>query len=61
MVYSGYRFVVGASKNGLPIAIINRGPTRGDSQATIRIDAGLATVWPGLVDDVLGPQETGRP
>ncbi|MCL1633455.1 NAD-dependent protein deacetylase [Luteimonas sp. SX5] len=39
MVYSGYRFVRGAHEAGLPIAIVNRGRTRADDLATLKIDA----------------------
>ena len=48
-VMSGYRFIVRARKLGTPVAIVNRGPTRGDDDAAIRIDAGLADVLPRLV------------
>lgn len=41
-VMSGLRFVRRAAKDGTPIVIINRGPTRGDDLATVRIDAGVA-------------------
>src|SRR5262249_3490828 len=38
-VFSGYRFVRRAAERAIPVAIINRGPTRGDVHATLRIDA----------------------
>jgi NAD-dependent SIR2 family protein deacetylase len=38
-VFSGYRFVRRAAERGVPVAIVNRGPTRGDDYAQIRIDA----------------------
>lgn len=38
-VFSGYRFVRRAAERGVPIVIINRGPTRGDPHAALRIDA----------------------
>ena len=41
-VMSGLRFVRHASKIGIPIVIVNRGATRGDDLATIKIDAGVA-------------------
>lgn len=41
-VMSGLRFVRRAHKDGTPIVIINRGPTRGDNLATARIDDGCA-------------------
>jgi NAD-dependent SIR2 family protein deacetylase len=40
-VMSGYRFVRHAAKLGIPVAIINQGPTRGDAQATLALDAPL--------------------
>ncbi len=47
-VMSGLRFVRHAARAGRLIAIINRGPTRGDDLATVRIDAGTTetlTAW----------------
>ncbi|MCW2770300.1 MAG: NAD-dependent protein deacetylase [Aeromicrobium sp.] len=41
-VMSGLRFVKAARKRGLPIVIVNRGTTRGDDLATVKIDAGCA-------------------
>lgn len=40
-VMSGYRFVLHAKKLGIPVAIFNRGETRGDDQADIRLDEEL--------------------
>jgi NAD-dependent SIR2 family protein deacetylase len=48
-VMSGYRFVLRAAKLGLPVAIVNQGPTRGDHHAAVRVDAPLGDVLPGLV------------
>jgi NAD-dependent SIR2 family protein deacetylase len=53
-VMSGYRFIIRARKLGTPVAIVNRGPTRGDDDAQIRIDAGLGDVLPNLVDALDG-------
>lgn len=39
-VMSGLRFVRHAAKHDVPVVIINRGPTRGDELATVRVDAG---------------------
>ncbi len=39
-VFSGYRFVRRAAERAVPVAILNRGPTRGDVHAAIRVDAG---------------------
>ena len=49
-VYSGYRFVIRAAREGRPVGIINLGPTRGDNKAQIRIDGKLGTVLPQLAD-----------
>lgn len=49
-VYSGYRFVRKAAKAGKPVGIINLGPTRGDEQATVRMDAALGEVLPRLMN-----------
>jgi NAD-dependent SIR2 family protein deacetylase len=47
-VMSGRRFVLRAVKLGIPVAIVNQGPTRGDAYATVTIDAPLGTVLPVL-------------
>nr|WP_208411220.1 NAD-dependent protein deacetylase [Mycolicibacterium fluoranthenivorans] len=41
-VFSGYRFVRHAAAVGMPIAIINRGQTRGDAQATVKVEGGCS-------------------
>ncbi|MEP6599285.1 MAG: Sir2 family NAD-dependent protein deacetylase [Actinomycetota bacterium] len=48
-VMSGYRFVLRAVKLAIPVGIVNQGPTRGDRQATIRIDAPLGEVLPAVL------------
>ncbi|UQX87311.1 NAD-dependent protein deacetylase [Jatrophihabitans telluris] len=47
-VASGFRFVRRAASLSIPIAIVNAGPTRGDSLADVRIDAPLGAVLTGL-------------
>jgi NAD-dependent SIR2 family protein deacetylase len=47
-VMSGYRFVIHAAKRGIPVAIVNSGPTRGDAKADVRVDAPLGSVLPDL-------------
>jgi NAD-dependent SIR2 family protein deacetylase len=44
MVYSGYRFARRAVETGKPIAIVNRGRTRADDDATLKIDADCGDV-----------------
>ena len=41
-VMSGFRFVRRAAKAGVPVVIVNRGATRGDDLATVRLDAGCS-------------------
>jgi NAD-dependent SIR2 family protein deacetylase len=41
-VLSGLRFVRQAHRAGIPVVILNRGTTRGDDLATVRLDAGCS-------------------
>jgi len=41
-VMSGLRFVKHAARAGTPVVLVNRGATRGDELATVRIDAGTS-------------------
>lgn len=47
-VFSGYRFVRRAAERGVPVAILNHGPTRGDPHAALRIDARTGAALPAL-------------
>lgn len=47
-VMSGLRFVRQARKCGIPVVIVNRGITRGDDLADLKIDAGCAETVRGL-------------
>jgi len=40
-VFSGLRYVRHAGKLGIPVVIVNQGPTRGDPLASVRLDAPL--------------------
>jgi NAD-dependent SIR2 family protein deacetylase len=57
-VYSGFRFVRRAHELGLPIGIINLGPTRGDELAEARVAAPVGHALPLLATE-LGAQERG--
>jgi NAD-dependent SIR2 family protein deacetylase len=57
-VMSGLRFVRHAAKHGKPVVIINRGATRGDEFASLKLDLGvseglayLAAALPGVETD----------
>lgn len=41
-VMSGLRFVRRAAKAGTPVVVVNRGATRGDDLATVRVEAGCS-------------------
>jgi len=45
---SGDRFVRRATGLGIPVAIINQGPTRGDAEATLTLDAPLGPALTAL-------------
>ena len=47
-VFSGYRFVRRAAERGVPVGILNRGPTRGDPYAAVRVDARAGLALPEL-------------
>jgi NAD-dependent SIR2 family protein deacetylase len=47
-VMSGLRFVRHAAKAGMPVVVINRGATRGDDLATLRLDAGTSETLTAL-------------
>ncbi len=51
-VYSGYRFVRHAAATGKPVAIINRGPTRGDDLAAVKIDSGCSEILALLTNEL---------
>lgn len=51
-VYSGYRFVRHAAATGKPVAIINRGRTRGDDLADVKIDNGCSPMLALLADEL---------
>ncbi len=48
-VFSGYRFVLRAKERGVPVAVINLGPTRADADATLKLEARAGEVLPALV------------
>ncbi len=49
-VMSGYRFVRRAAALDIPVAIVNQGPTRGDVEARLRVDAPLGRTLGELVE-----------
>jgi NAD-dependent SIR2 family protein deacetylase len=51
-VFSGYRFVRHAAAADMPIAIVNRGRTRGDDLATVKVDGGCSEVLTVLAGEL---------
>ena len=58
-VGSGYRIVTAAAHRGMPVAIVNRGATRGDHHATVKVDAGLSEVVTAVAEVVSAPWSVG--
>lgn len=52
-VFSGYRFVREAAAIGLPIGVVNLGPSRGDVHANVRVEGAVEEVLPVLVEALL--------
>jgi NAD-dependent SIR2 family protein deacetylase len=50
VVNSGIRLVERARRRALPIVIVNRGETRADARATVKVDAGASEVLSALAD-----------
>lgn len=49
-VYSGRRFIDRAMRDDVPIVVINRGPTRADEVAAVKVDGALGVALPALAD-----------
>jgi NAD-dependent SIR2 family protein deacetylase len=47
-VFSGYRFLVRAAERGKPVAIVNRGPVRGEERAALKIEASTGEMLTAL-------------
>jgi len=59
-VFSGYRFVRHAAAAKTPIAIVNRGPTRGDMLAGVKVDGGCSPILALLADELRRPCAANR-
>ena len=49
-VFSGRRFVVRATRSGIPVAIVNDGPTRGDDVAELKLETPLGATLTALLE-----------
>lgn len=54
MVWSGYRFVRRAAARGIPVALVGLGRTRGDGEATLKVEGRCGEVLPRLADRLAG-------
>ena len=52
-VFSGYRFVRHAAALGIPVVIVNRGPTRGDDLAAVKVDGGCSELLTLLSEELV--------
>lgn len=59
-VMSGLRFVRHAAKTGRPVVIVNRGSTRGDDLATVRLERGTSPTLVGWVRSFDQPNRSPR-
>ena len=50
VVNSGIRLVERARRRRLPVVIVNRGQTRADARATVKVDAGTSEVLTALAE-----------
>ena len=48
-VFSGRRFVLRAARDGVPVAIVNEGPTRGDDVAAVRLHAPIGATMRAVI------------
>ncbi len=51
-MFSGRRFVLRAAKAGVPVAIVNEGPTRGDEHAALKLETPIGATMTSLLRTV---------
>jgi NAD-dependent SIR2 family protein deacetylase len=59
-VFSGYRFLLRAVERKIPVAIVNRGPVRGEDRATLKVEASTGATLEALAI-ALGAYEASAP
>jgi NAD-dependent SIR2 family protein deacetylase len=52
MIWSGYRFARAAAERGLPMAAINLGKTRADSELQLKVAAHCGDVLPRMMEEL---------
>jgi NAD-dependent deacetylase sirtuin 4 len=51
-VFSGYRFLRRAVERGIPVAIVNRGPVRGEEHAVIKVERSTGETLEAVVEGI---------
>ncbi len=59
-VNSGIRLLDRAIREGLPVVIVNRGPTKGDNRATVRLEGGASEILTQLAQQLRPFRKTER-
>jgi NAD+-dependent protein deacetylase sirtuin 4 len=59
-VFSGRRFTDRATREGVPVGIINLGPTRADATAVVKVEERLGAALPAIAE-ALGPSPPASP
>jgi NAD-dependent SIR2 family protein deacetylase len=54
-VFSGYRFLRRAAERGIPVAIVNIGPVRGEEHATLKIERSTGETLAAVAGAIVGP------
>jgi len=54
-VFSGYRFLCRAVERGTPVAIVNRGPVRGEEHAAVKVEASTGATLDALARALATP------
>lgn len=60
MVFSGYRFVHRAAEAGKPVVVINRGVTRADPLARLKLEGSCGTLLEGAITSLESSRGAGR-
>jgi NAD-dependent SIR2 family protein deacetylase len=58
-VNSGIRLVEQARRRRIPIVVVNRGATKGDTRATVKLDAGTSPTLIALADRLIADRSDG--
>src|SRR5262249_37565725 len=58
-VFSAYRFPRRAAERGTPVAIVNRGPVRGEEHAALKVEASTGQTLERLARVLAQPATTG--